>query len=178
MADFSIRPAALADLSAITAIYAEAVKNGTGSFEIEPPSEAEMGQRFSGLVEGGFPYFVTVGAGSVLGYGYAGPYRTRPAHRHTVEDSIYLAADARGRGIGKALLGTLIAESTARHFRQMIAVIGDSRNAASIRLHQGAGFELVGTFRDVGHKHGRWLDCVLMQRALGPGSATGPTATS
>lgn len=176
MADISIRPAALADLRAITAIYGEAVENGTGSFEIEPPSEAEMTQRFVGLIDGGFPYFVAVGAGLVLGYGYAGPYRTRPAYRHTVEDSIYLASDARGRGIGKALLGALIAESTERNFRQMIAVIGDSRNVASVRLHQGAGFGLVGTFRDVGHKHGRWLDCVLMQRSLGPGSTTNPTA--
>jgi L-amino acid N-acyltransferase YncA len=174
MADLSIRPAAAADLSAITAIYAEAVANGTGSFEIEPPSEAEMGQRYKDLIDGGFPYFVAVSSGLVLGYGYAGPYRLRPAYRHTVEDSIYLASDARGRGIGSALLGALVTESAARNFRQMIAVIGDSRNIASIRLHQAAGFALVGTFRDVGHKHGRWLDCVLMQRALGPGSTTDP----
>jgi phosphinothricin acetyltransferase len=174
MADLSIRPAALADSQAITAIYAEAVENGTGSFETEPPSEAEMGQRFSALIDGGFPYFVALRAGLVLGYGYAGPYRLRPAYKYTVEDSIYLARDARGRGIGKALLGSLIAESAVRNFRQMIAVIGDSRNLASIRLHQAAGFALVGTFRDVGHKHGRWLDCVLMQRALGPGSTTDP----
>jgi phosphinothricin acetyltransferase len=176
MADFSIRPAALDDLRAITAIYGEAVANGTGSFEIDPPSEADMTQRFVGLVDGGFPYLVAVSEGVVLGYGYAGPFRTRPAYRNTVEDAIYLAREARGRGIGKALLGALIAESTKRHFRQMLAVIGDSRNIASIRLHQASGFELVGTFRDVGHKHGRWLDCVLMQRSLGPGSTTGPTA--
>jgi phosphinothricin acetyltransferase len=176
MADLAIRPAALADIPAITAIYGEAVENGTGSFEIDPPSEAEMKQRFVSLVDGGFPYLVAVSEGVVLGYGYAGPFRTRPAYRNTVEDAIYLAHEARGLGIGKTLLGALIAESTKRHFRQMLAVIGDSRNTASIRLHQASGFELVGTFRDVGHKHGRWLDCVLMQRSLGPGSTTGPTA--
>lgn len=175
MTDFSIRNALGADVPAIAAIYGDAVLTGTASFEIEPPSEAEMAGRFASLSDGGFPYLVAEQAGSVLGFGYAGPYRPRPAYRHTVEDSVYLAADARGRGIGGALLRTLIAISEARGFRQMIAVIGDSGHQASIRLHKLAGFALVGTFRDVGYKHGRWLDSILMQRALGPGGETPPS---
>lgn len=174
MSDFSIRPATPADLGQIAAIYAEAVLNGTATFEIEPPSEAEMGRRMAQLLAGGHPYLVADNAGKVLGYGYAGPYHRRPAYRSTVEDSIYLDVGARGQGIGGALLKALITESEARGFRQMIAVIGDSRHAASIRLHQAAGFVVVGTFTDVGYKFGRWLDTVLMQRALGPGSAAPP----
>jgi phosphinothricin acetyltransferase len=178
MADFSIRSAAEADIPAIAAIYAEAVLNGTATFELEPPSEAEMRRRFAGLAEGGFPYLVAEKAGSVLGYGYAGPYRPRPAYRHTVEDSVYLAKEARGRGIGSALLRELVRASEQRGFRQMIAVIGDSGHEASIRLHQSAGFALVGTFRDVGYKFGRWLDTVLMQRALGPGGGAPPNQSA
>jgi len=174
MDDISIRPATPADLRGIAAIYAEAVLNGTASFEIEPPSEAEMGRRMAALLNGGYPYVVAEHAGAVLGYGYAGPYRQRPAYGSTVEDSIYLAVEARGKGIGGGLLKRLIAESEARGFRQMIAVIGDSGHAASIRLHEAAGFVTVGTFKDVGYKFGRWLDSVLMQRALGPGNATPP----
>jgi phosphinothricin acetyltransferase len=110
----------------------------------------------------------------VLGYGYAGPYRPRIAYRNTIEDSVYLDKNARGRGIGSALLRELVGVSEARGFRQMIAVIGDSAHEASIRLHQSAGFTMVGTFRDVGYKFGRWLDTVLMQRALGPGGGAPP----
>jgi len=173
--EFSIRPATPADVKAIAAIYAEAVLSGTATFEIEPPSEGEMARRMAELAAGRHPYLLAENAGTVLGYGYAGPYHRRPAYRSTVEDSIYVAAEARGKGIGRALLAALIAESEACGFRQMIAVIGDSGNAASIRLHQAAGFAFVGTFRDVGYKFGRWLDTVLMQRALGPGSAAPPT---
>lgn len=169
-----IRPATPEDIGAIAAIYAEAVLNGTATFEIEPPSEAEIARRMAELAAGGHPYLVADNAGTVLGYGYAGPYHRRPAYRTTVEDSIYLAVEARGRGIGHALLAALIAESEARGFRQMIAVIGDSGHAASIRLHQAAGFVLVGTFRDVGYKFGRWLDTVLMQRPLGAGGGAPP----
>ena len=174
--DFPIRPATPADIGAIAAIYAEAVLNGTATFEVEPPSEAEMAGRMAALLAGGYPYFVAESDGAVLGYGYAGAYRPRPAYRATVEDSIYLTVEARGKGIGGALLAALIAESEVRGFRQMIAVIGDSGHAASIRLHQAAGFALVGTFTDVGYKFGRWLDTVLMQRALGPGGAAPPAA--
>jgi phosphinothricin acetyltransferase len=172
----SIRPAMPGDVEPIAAIYAEAVLNGTATFELEPPSVAEMAGRMAELVRDGHPYLVADNAGTVVGYGYAGPYHRRPAYRTTVEDSIYLAVEARGRGIGRRLLAALIAESEACGFRQMIAVIGDSGHDASIRLHQAAGFALVGTFRDVGYKFGRWLDSVLMQRALGPGGGAPPAA--
>jgi phosphinothricin acetyltransferase len=174
MADFSIRSAAEADIPAIAAIYGEAVLTGTATFELDPPSEAEMLRRFESLAEGGFPYLVAEKAGAVLGYGYAGPYRPRIAYRHTIEDSVYLAKEARGRGVGTALLRELVRASETRGFRQMIAVIGDSGHEASIRLHQSAGFTLVGTFKDVGYKFGRWLDTVLMQRVLGPGGGAPP----
>lgn len=175
MIDITIRPAAPADIPAITEIYADAVATGTASFEVVPPDVAEMTRRFEHRAADGFPTIVAERAGTVLGYGYVGSYRDRPAYRHTVEDSIYLAADARGQGIGGALLRRLIDEATALGFRQMVAVIGDSTNAASVRLHKAAGFDLTGTLRDVGFKHGRWLDTVIMQRPLGPGATSAPT---
>jgi phosphinothricin acetyltransferase len=167
---FTIRAAARDDLPSITAIYAEEVRHGTATFELEPPDLAEMARRHAALSASGHPYIVAEAEGMVLGYAYAGPYRPRPAYRFAVEDSIYLAPSARGKGVGRALLGALIAASEARGYRQMIAVIGDSANTASIALHAGAGFALTGTFREIGWKFGRWLDTVLMQRALGPGS--------
>jgi phosphinothricin acetyltransferase len=176
MSDIVIRPATTADLAAITEIYAEAVAVGTASFEVVPPDEAEMMARLTRVTAGGFPYVVAERAGSVLGYGYAGPYRDRPAYRHTVEDSLYLAVDARGQGIGGALLRRLIDDATALGFRQMVAIIGDSANEASVRLHKAAGFVLIGTLKDVGFKHGRWLDTVIMQRGLGRGADTLPTS--
>lgn len=178
MSDVTTRPATAADIPAITAIYAESVINATASFEIVPPDEAEMMRRLAALVDTGYPYFIAEGGDGggkqILGYGYAGPYRPRPGYRNTVEDSVYLAPEARGRGIGGVLLRLLIDASAARGFRQMIAVIGASDHDASIRLHKAAGFVLIGTMKDVGYKHGRWLDTVIMQRALGPGAQTPP----
>jgi L-amino acid N-acyltransferase YncA len=168
MADFSIRSAEPRDLPAVTRIYADAVRHGTASFELEPPDEAEMAKRYEALRDSGHPYLVAELGGKVLGYAYAGPYRARPAYRFTVEDSVYLAPDAQRRGIGRALLDRLIVESEARGYRQMIAVIGDSANAASIGLHAALGFRHVGTLHAVGFKFGRWIDSVLMQRALTP----------
>ena len=135
-----------------------------------------MTRRLRALIDGGFPYLVAERTPDQLfaGYAYAGPYRARPAYRWSVEDSVYVDAGQHGRGFGRALIEGLIAESQARGFRQMIAVIGDSHQAASIALHRRAGFRLVGTFEDVGFKHGRWLDSVLMQRALGAGATTTP----
>jgi phosphinothricin acetyltransferase len=161
-----IRAAAPADIGAITRIYAHAVRFGTASFEIEPPDEAEMARRQRALIDGGFPYLVAEADGAVAGYAYAGPYRPRPAYRFSVENSVYVAPEAHRRGVGRALLDRLIAEAAARGFRQMIAVIGDSDQAASIALHRAAGFRLVGTIAAVGFKHGRWLDSVLMQLEL------------
>jgi L-amino acid N-acyltransferase YncA len=169
-----IRNSSDADIAAITAIYAEAVLNGTASFELEPPSEEEMSQRRKTLIEGGYPYVVAERDGAVLGYAYAGPYRSRPAYRFTVEDSVYVAPAVQGQGIGRTLLAALIEAAEARGFRLMIAVIGDKASLGSIRLHEAAGFQHVGLFEPVGYKHGRWLATVLMQRVLGDGAATPP----
>src|SRR5712671_5982967 len=174
MSDFSIRPATPADIPAITRIYAHAVRHGTASFELEPPDEAEMTRRQRALIEGGYPYLVAEIDGIVAGYAYAGPYRARPAYRWSVEDSIYVAPRLHRRGVGAALLGRLIADAEQSGFRQMIAVIGDSSQAPSIALHRAAGFRTVGTIENVGFKFGRWLDSVLMQRALGPGATKPP----
>ena len=168
------RPATTADIPAITAIYAEQVLYGTATFELAPPDEAEMAARMAALIAEGYPYIVAEREGGIVGYAYAGPYRARPAYRHSVEDSIYLSTDARGQGIGGLLLRVLIEQSTALGFRQMIAVIGDSQNMPSIRVHRAAGFQMTGTLVSVGHKFGRWLDAVLMQRALGLGDSALP----
>jgi len=169
-----IRPAQPLDLPAITGIYDHAVRNGTASFEIEPPDEAEMRRRFEAMRASGHPYLVADCSGAIAGYAYAGPYRARPAYHWCVEDSIYVAPQWQGHGIGRLLLERLVDAAATAGFRQMIAVIGDSANTASIGLHRMAGFRLVGTFDDVGFKFGRWLDSVLMQRALGPGAITPP----
>jgi L-amino acid N-acyltransferase YncA len=170
-----IRLASDADLPAIAAIYGHAVTHGTATFEIDPPGEVEMGERFRALVAGGFPYLVAcIEDGRTVGYAYAGPYRTRFAYRHTLEDSIYIDPAFHRRGVGRALLDRLLSESEARGFRQMVAVIGDSAQIASIALHRAAGFRMVGTFEAVGCKFGRWLDTVMMQRALGEGAETMP----
>jgi L-amino acid N-acyltransferase YncA len=164
-----------ADVPAITAIYAHAVETGRASFELQPPDVEEMRARRATLVTGGYPYLVAEVAGEVAGYAYAGPYRPRPAYRNSVENSVYVRPDRQGLGLGRRLLDALVAEAEARGFRQMIAVIGDSENRASIRLHEAAGFSPVGTLRAVGRKHGLWLDTVLMQRALGPGDGAPPS---
>jgi L-amino acid N-acyltransferase YncA len=171
----TIRPVRLEDdIAGIATIYAHAVKHGTASFELEPPSQAEMAERFGRLIEGNFPCLVADIDGRIAGYAYAGPYRTRPGYRYTVEDSIYIEPEAHGRGIGRRLLTELIAQAEARGFRQMIAVIGDSAQWPSIALHRSLGFIPVGTLTNVGLKHGRWLDSVLMQRTLGDGANTMP----
>ena len=174
MTDVSIRPAAPSDIAAITRIYDQAVREGTASFELEPPDQAEMTRRYESLVSGGYPYVVAEVGGILAGYAYAGVYRARPAYRWTIEDSVYIDTRMQRRGLGRILLHRLIADSEARGFRQMIAVIGDSAHAGSIELHRAAGFRMVGTFENVGFKFGRWLDSVLMQRALGPGATSPP----
>jgi L-amino acid N-acyltransferase YncA len=169
-----IRPATAADLPAITEIYAHAVRVGTATFELVPPDAGEMRRRFEALKGGGFPYLVAVLENNVVGYAYAASYRPRPAYRFTVENSVYLRPDIHRRGIGRQLLQQLIADCESRGFRQMIAVIGDSANAASVGLHRRCGFEMIGTHPNVGLKFGRWLDTVMMQRALGEGASTVP----
>lgn len=170
-----IRPSTLADLAVITEIYGHAVAHGTASFELAPPPLAEMARRRDALLGAGYPYLVAERDGAVAGFAYAGAYRTRPAYRSTVEDSVYVAAEMQGGGVGRALLAALIAACERQGFRLMVAVIGDRASAASIRLHEAAGFSLVGILEPVGYKHGRWLATVLMQRTLGEGAATPPT---
>ncbi len=169
-----IRPATPSDIPAITAIYRPAVLQGTASFELDPPGEAEMLRRYAAIVAGGFAYLVAECDGRVQGYAYANAYRPRPAYRFTVEDSVYIAPGAQGRGVGGALLSALIGHATDAGFRRMIAVIGDSDQHASIALHRRAGFTLCGTLPAVGYKFGRWLDVVLMQLPLGEGDGRPP----
>jgi phosphinothricin acetyltransferase len=175
-ATIPIRPVCAADLDSIQRIYAHHVLYGLASFEETPPDAAELGKRWRAIADAGLPYLCATdgAAGPIVGYAYAGPYRPRSAYRFTVEDSVYVAPGAAGRGIGRALLRTLIDICAGLGKRQMIAVIGDSGNAASISLHRACGFELTGTFQAIGFKHGRWVDSVLMQRALGPGALSVP----
>jgi L-amino acid N-acyltransferase YncA len=170
----AIRPAKMTDIPAITRIYAHAVKTGTASFELEPPDEAEMRRRMQALIDGKFPYFAAEIGGAMAGYAYASLYRTRPAYRFTVEDSVYIAPEMQRRGVGKALLEKLIEAATALGYRQMIAVIGDSGQSASIGVHKACGFVPAGNLKNIGWKFGRWLDTPFMQRALGPGATTDP----
>jgi len=170
-----VRSSVESDLPAIAAIYAHAVLHGTASFELDPPDEAEMARRRTAILEGGYPYLVAERDGEILGYAYAGAYRTRPAYRSTVEDSVYVAPSAQGRGVGRGLLKALIGECEARDFRLMVAVIGDEESKGSIALHRSLGFEPVGILKGIGYKHGRWLSTVLMQRPLGRGMAEPPT---
>lgn len=169
-----IRPSAAADLPAITRIYGQAVAEGTGTFELEPPDEAEMARRRDDVLAKRLPWLVAERGGSVVGYAYANHFRARPAYRFCLEDSIYLDAAARGQGSGRLLLAELLSQCEARGARQMLAVIGDSANLGSVRVHKACGFESVGLFKAVGWKFDRWLDVVLMQRSLGPGSASAP----
>ncbi len=170
----TVRDSTPADVPAITAIYAHAVTHGCASFETEPPDAAEMARRRDAVLALGLPHLVALRGGDVVGYAYASTYRPRPGYRYTVENSIYVAPAAQRAGVGRALLPVLIARCTAAGKRQMIAVIGDSANEASIALHRAFGFADAGVLRSVGFKFGRWLDSVLMQRALGDGDATVP----
>jgi phosphinothricin acetyltransferase len=174
-ASVAMRDAHERDVGAIWAIYANHVLYGSASFEEVPPSTAELLQRYQSVRAAGLPYLVAERAGRVVGYSYATPYRTRSAYRFTVEDSVYIAPDCTRLGSGRALLAELIERCERGPWRQMVAVIGDSGNSGSIALHRALGFVPVGTLQAVGFKHGRWVDTVLMQRALGAGAATLPT---
>lgn len=169
-----LRDISASDLEAITEIYREAVLSGTASYEIVPPERQEMATRLSSITGQGYPYIAAADEnGLLLGYAYASAFRTRPAYRWMVEDSIYLAPEARGKGIGTALLSELISRCTTLGFRQMVAVIGGA-HPASIALHRSLGFEETGLLKGTGYKHGRWLDTMLMQRALGEGKNSDP----
>lgn len=169
-----IRAATTDDAEALAAIYGHHVLHGFGTFEEEPPSAAEMDNRRAAIAARGLPYLVAEDAGRVLGFAYAGPFRPRQAYRYTLEDSVYIAPDAVGRGVGKAVLSAVIAACEALGIRQLVAVIGDSGNAASIGLHRSLGFVDAGVGRSFGWKHGRWVDIVWMQKALNGGDQTAP----
>ncbi len=169
-----IRPSTHADLPAITAIYGWNVLNGTGTFELDAPDQAEMARRRDDVLSKGLPWLVVVRDGAVLGYAYANHFRPRKAYRFCLEDSVYLAADAKGQGLGRLLLAELLVRSEAAGARQMLAVIGDSANLGSIGVHRSLGFEHVGVMKAAGWKFDRWCDVVIMQKALGPGQANDP----
>ncbi len=174
LAPVLIRDSRPDDVAAIQAIYAHHVLHGAASFEETPPDAEEIGRRRATVIEKGLPYLVAELGGTIAGYAYASPYRTRSAYRYTLEDSVYIRDGFAGRGLGRTLLAELLAACTAGGGRQMVAVIGDSANAASIGLHERLGFRRVGTLRSVGYKFGGWVDSVLMQRELGPGDSTQP----
>lgn len=169
-----LRAASAGDFPALQPIYALAVAQGLATFEEEPPSKEELRRRFDDITRQGFPYLVAEFGGEVAGYGYCTLYRTRSAYRFALEDSVYVRQDIQGRGVGKTILAELIRRCEELRYRQLIAVIGDSANAASIGLHASVGFVRVGTLRSIGYKLGRWVDTVIMQRPLGPGDGTPP----
>jgi L-amino acid N-acyltransferase YncA len=175
----TVRDSTDADVEAIACIYAHWVLHGLASFEFTPPDADEIRRRRAAILAGSYPYIVAAGAdGRVLGYGYAGPYRTRPAYRFACEDSVYVAPDAGRRGVGRRLLETLIARCEATGLRLMVAIIGDRGNEASIGLHRALGFAPAGVLPSIGWKHGRWVDTVLMVRVLGAGASAPPSGRS
>lgn len=161
-----VRPADVEDMVRIQSIYAHHVLHGTASFEESPPDVGEMRRRRDDVLAAGLPYLVAEDDGVIIGYAYAGRYRTRTAYRHTAEDSVYIDPQLTGRGAGRLLLAAVIAQSAAAGYRELVAIIGDSGNGASIGLHRALGFREVGTLRNVGLKFGRWLDTVIMQRTI------------
>jgi len=171
---YTIRDATQEDLPHIQRIYANHVENGLASFEEVAPDISETRRRYDALIQAGYPYLVVATPGDVLGYAYAGPFRARPAYRFSVENSIYLDPAHAGKGIGRQLLTALIAACEPRGYRQMVAVIGDSANHGSIGVHRACGFQMIGLQPAVGFKFGRWVDSVMMQRAIGPGATTLP----
>jgi len=170
-----IRPSQASDIAQITAIYAHHVLHGTGTFEVEPPTEADMAQRREDVLSKQLPYLVAAEADQVLGYAYCNWFKPRPAYRYSAEDSIYLTPHAMGSGLGKALLAELSSQAERVGVRKLIAVIGDSGNLGSIGVHRSAGFVHVGTLKSCGWKFNRWLDVVLMDKPLGLGDQRAPT---
>ncbi len=169
-----IRPSQDADLPAITAIYAHHVMHGTGTFETEPPAQADMATRRADVLGKNLPYLVLEEAGQVLGFAYGNWFKPRPAYRFSVEDSIYMAPEASGKGLGKLLLTELCAQLERRGIRKVMAVIGDSANAGSVGVHRALGFSQIGVVKSCGWKFGQWRDIVLMEKTLGAGDSTPP----
>ncbi len=169
-----IRPSQPEDIPAITAIYAHHVLHGTGTFELAPPSQSEMADRRADVLAKGLPYLVAVDGKSVLGFAYCNWFKPRPAYRFSAEDSIYLAPDAQGQGIGRALLTELMVQAEKAGVRKLIAVIGDSANTGSIGVHRSVGFSMVGVLKSCGWKFDQWRDVVMMDKALGLGDTSAP----
>lgn len=169
-----IRTSLGGDLAAITAIYAHHVLHGTGTFELDPPTAADMAARRAEVLARGLPWLVAEREGAVLGFAYANWFKPRPAFRFSAEDSVYVADAARGQGVGRALLAQLVVQAQAAGVRKLLAVVGDSANAGSIALHRSQGFSEAGVLRSVGWKFGAWRDIVLMEKALGDGDRTSP----
>jgi L-amino acid N-acyltransferase YncA len=176
--DATVRDASESDVASIQEIYSHHVLHGLATFEEVPPTVEQLTARWAEIRERGLPFLVAEVEGSVVGYSYATPYRPRPAYRFTVEDSVYVRDGFGGRGLGRALLGSLVARCEAGPWRQMVAIVGNSANTGSIGLHRALGFDLVGTFRSVGFKLGGWVDTVLLQRQLGLGATTPPNGDS
>ena len=172
-----IRDTAPADAAALAEIYADAVLHGLGTFEEAPPSPAEMERRRGGVLRCGLPHLVAERDGRVAGFAYASPFRARPAYRFTAEDTVYVHPQAKGRGVGRELLQALVTRCEALGLRQLVAVVGDSGNAGSIGLHAALDFEHAGVLPALGFKHGRWVDVVLMSRALNGGSTRPPDSS-
>jgi phosphinothricin acetyltransferase len=172
--NLQLRDAVLSDIADIQQLYAREVREGVATYEYEVPDEAEMAHRFQELRQKGFPFLIAELDGQFAGYAYASSYRARIGYRWTVEDTVYVAADAQGRGIGRTLLSRLMEDCTALGFRQMVAVICEPGNGASVALHEKLGFKTIGIFTGLGRKHGRWLDTVQMQCALGSGNQQAP----
>ncbi len=169
-----IRESDDSDLAGITEIYGRSVREETASFELTEPDQAELARRRKALLDAGYPYLVAEVEGRIVGYAYAGPYRSRPAYALSVENTVYVDPTGQRGGIGRALMESLITKAEKRGYRQMIAVIGGSEHIASIEFHKALGFREIGTIQSVGYKHGRWLDTVLLQLPLGHGNATPP----
>jgi phosphinothricin acetyltransferase len=169
-----VRPATQDDADALAAIYGDAVLHGFGTFEEVAPTSADMDARRRAVQDQGLPYLVAEEAGAVLGFAYAAPFRPRAAYRYTLEDSVYVAPEAKGKGVGRTVLTAVVAACEALGVRQLMAVIGDSENAGSIGLHASLGFERTGIGHSVGFKHGRWVDIVHMQKPLNGGDRDTP----
>ena len=171
-----LRPSTEADLPAITALYGDHVLHGTGTFETEPPTLADMAARRADVLAKGLPYLVALEGGKIIGFAYCNWFKPRPAYRFSAEDSVYVATDAHRSGIGRALLAELSLQAEKAGVRKLIAVIGDSANLGSVGVHRAAGFTDVGVLTSCGWKFGRWLDVVMMEKSLGLGAASPPSA--
>jgi len=174
MSSITIRASRDEDVPAVCAIYAHHVLHGTGSFETDPPTPADMAARRADVLSKNLPYIVAEQDGKILGFAYCNWFKPRPAYRFSAEDSIYIADEARGQGLGALLLKELEAQAEAAGVRKLIAVIGDSANAGSVGVHRKQGFSHVGVIKDCGWKFGEWRDIVLMEKVIGAGSSTRP----